>query len=273
MKKSRIMSESEQDDFNGPADGNNNSLLFLSFAPAIASNIIYSSCFCGWEVLAKFEFFILDQLRGNYLNIKESETRRCFQPTKTEWGLAKLLSLEIFNDLSNGYLVDDCCILGAEVYVTKSTGRMECFSLVDTPDRNSYTWDIENFSTLGPSRYESKHFIVQGTTWRIDIYPKGTSKSRGGLAAFLSWVKNGGQDSDDEVYAVYEFRIKDRLGNILQGYTDTAKHKFCSSSQSFGWPEFISRKDLEDNSKNFLVEDRLILEAEIISMSVTKSLP
>ncbi|OMP09151.1 TRAF-like family protein [Corchorus olitorius] len=229
---------------------------------------------CGWEVLAKFEFFILDQHRGNYLNIKESgETRRCFQHTKTEWGLAKLLSLEIFNDVSNGYLVGDCCILGAEVYVTKNTGRMqECFSFIDEPIGNSYTWEIEKFSTLDKNYYESQPFIAQGNTWKLRIHPKGDRlQAKGGLSAFLHWVHDGGPLSDDKVYAEYKLSVKNQLGHNLQ--ENTGKRWFSTSTNCWGWCEFISRDNLKDSSKGFVVEDRLILEAEIVLTSTTKRLP
>ncbi|OMP09153.1 TRAF-like family protein [Corchorus olitorius] len=199
---------------------------------------------CGWEVLAKFEFFIFDQLRGNYLNIKESgETRRCFQHTKTEWGLAKLLSLEIFNDVSHGYLVDDCCILGVDVFVTKNTGRMECFSFVDKPAGNSYTWNIR-------------------------IYPKGDRlQAKGGLSAYINWVDNGGSAADDKVYAEFKLRVKNQLGNNLQEIT--GKNWFSTLGKGWGWLEFISL----DNLKGFVMEDRLILEAEIVVTSTTNRLP
>lgn len=39
---------------------------------------------------------------------------------KKEWGFEKLLSLDTFNDASNGLLVDDCCAFGVDVILMKS---------------------------------------------------------------------------------------------------------------------------------------------------------
>ncbi|PPD81725.1 hypothetical protein GOBAR_DD21350 [Gossypium barbadense] len=50
--------------------------------------------------------------------------------SKIEWGVSRLLSLDVSDDVSMGYLVDDSCIFGAEVFVIKHSGRMECLSMV-----------------------------------------------------------------------------------------------------------------------------------------------
>ncbi|OMP09141.1 TRAF-like family protein [Corchorus olitorius] len=188
---------------NAKRGGEGHISLYLKLADT--SNLPY-----GWEIIASFKVFVFDQLRDQYLIIEEHcETTRRFQETKSEWGLAKLLSLETFEDISNGYLVDDCFILGAEVFVSKHAGcRVECVSFINKPTDNFFTCEIENFSTLDKEYYESKHFIVQGTTWKIGIYPKGrTLQAKGGLSAFLYWVHdNGGSASDEKVYAEFKFR-------------------------------------------------------------------
>ncbi|OMP09154.1 TRAF-like family protein [Corchorus olitorius] len=206
------------------------------------------------------------------------ESTRRFEETKSEWGLAQLLSIETFEDVSNGYLVDDCCILGAEVFVSKHAGRVECVSFINKPDDNIYTWEIEKFSTLNAYYYDSEHFIVQGRTWKIRIFPKGynTLQAKGGLSVYLHWVhnnNNGGSASDEKVYAEYKFRVKNqKLDKSLQEYTGKAWFS-CGPLDNWGLHEFISRDNLKDSSKAFVVEDRLILEAEIVVTSTTKSLP
>ncbi|KAK7841564.1 ubiquitin carboxyl-terminal hydrolase 12 [Quercus suber] len=50
----------------------------------------------------------------------------------------------------------------------------------------------------------------------------------------------------------------------------TAKHWFSASCNDWGFSQLLSRKDLEDASKGFLVEDTLIVEAEIMVMSTVK---
>ncbi|OMP09155.1 TRAF-like family protein [Corchorus olitorius] len=230
--------------------------------------VVTSTLPYNWEINATFKFFVYDQLRDNYLIIEErGESTRRFGETKSEWGLAKLLSLEAFKDVSKGYLVDDCCILGAEVFVSKHAGRVECLSFINNPYDNIFTWEIENFSTLDDVFYESKHFIVEGNTWKIGIYPKGfNSEANGGLSALLILV-NGGQEYDKKVYAEYKLMVKDKLGDNLLEHA--AKYWFSTSEDSLGWPNFIELKDLE----GLVEDDRLILEAEIVVTSATKNLP
>ncbi|KAB1200361.1 Ubiquitin carboxyl-terminal hydrolase 12 [Morella rubra] len=103
----------------------------------------------GWEVNAVFRLFVLDQIRGEYLTLQDANGEvRLFHAMKTEWGFARFLTLRTFGDALNGYLVDDSCVFGAEVFVIKCTGEGECLSSLSSPITSSSTWEIEKFSTL-----------------------------------------------------------------------------------------------------------------------------
>ena len=70
---------------------------------------------------------------------------------KTTWGFAALLSLKTFKDHSNGYLVNDSCVFGAEVFVINSTGNWETLSFVkgqDLHNNATFTWKIDKFSNI-----------------------------------------------------------------------------------------------------------------------------
>ncbi|EYU25545.1 hypothetical protein MIMGU_mgv1a024587mg [Erythranthe guttata] len=71
----------------------------------------------NWEVNALFSVFLFNQISGNYL----SSTGRtlCFQATKSEWGISKFISRKVLSDPSNGYIIDDSCVFGAEFLVPK----------------------------------------------------------------------------------------------------------------------------------------------------------
>ncbi|CAK7340666.1 unnamed protein product [Dovyalis caffra] len=95
-----------------------------------------------WEVNAEFKLFVFDQIKNQYLTVQDSDGKS-FQEMKTEWGFDKLVSLETFNDSSNGYLVSDCCFFGAEIFVIKPTGKWESLSIVHKPANGSLRWKIE----------------------------------------------------------------------------------------------------------------------------------
>ncbi|KAE8056851.1 hypothetical protein FH972_013587 [Carpinus fangiana] len=76
----------------------------------------------GWEVNVNIiRFFVFDQIRDKYLIIQDANGRvKHFHNLKTEWGFAQLLSHDSLNDSSNGYLFDDTCVFGVEVFVIKA---------------------------------------------------------------------------------------------------------------------------------------------------------
>ena len=90
---------------------------------------------------------------------------RRYHKLKTEWGFAQLLSHEILNDPSNGYLVEDTCAFGVEVSVIKGTCKGECLSMVSQPQRDYFTWKIDKFIDLKDEVYYSKQFIVAERLW------------------------------------------------------------------------------------------------------------
>ena len=51
----------------------------------------------------------------------------------------------------------------------------------------------------------------------------------------------------------------------------TAKYWFSSAFSDWGFSQLLLRKDLEDVSKGFIVDDTLIVEAEIMVMSTASS--
>ena len=72
-----------------------------------------------------------------------------FDKLRTEHGFAELFSLDKFNDPSNGYLVNDCCVFGVEVLVIQpSTSSEETITMVKEFDDRKYTWSIKDFSKL-----------------------------------------------------------------------------------------------------------------------------
>ena len=64
-----------------------------------------------------------------------------FDKLRTEHGFAQLLSLDEFNDPSNGFLVKDCCVFGVEVLVIQpSIGSEETITMVKEIDDRRCTW-------------------------------------------------------------------------------------------------------------------------------------
>jgi hypothetical protein len=105
------------------------------------------------------------QLLVNLNNSDANERVRRFHNLKTEWGIAQLLSHKTFNDSSNGYLVNDTCVFGVEVFVIKGASKGESLWMISDPQRNYFTWKIDNYTTLRDKVYFSEQFTVEGRKW------------------------------------------------------------------------------------------------------------
>ncbi|KAL9348576.1 hypothetical protein Peur_059942 [Populus x canadensis] len=192
-----------------------------------------------WEVNAEFKLFVFDQINNKYLTVQVKR----FHEMKTEWGFDQLLSLETFNDASKGYLVKDCCVFGAEIFVIKPTRKWELHSM------------IKDFSKLHKSSYVSKAFTAGGRSWRIKVYPKGNAEAKGDSLSKTVWAE-------------YKLRVLDQRHD--KHVEKTTSRWLTSSDHTRGFHKFMPLGDLREVSKGYVRNDNLIVEAEILTLSVSK---
>ncbi|KAJ4721564.1 Ubiquitin carboxyl-terminal hydrolase 12 [Melia azedarach] len=212
-----------------------------------------SSLPLGWEVCAVFRFFLLDQNKGKYLIVEDAlEKEKCFHEMKLEWGFDQFFELKQFNDTCNGYLVDDTCVFGAEVFVTKETssGKGQCFSLVTDAHSSKHVWKIENFSKLDGSSY-SKVFEAGGQKWRMNLWPR----------SHILYLDLTDYTPASNVFAEFTMRILDQVN--AKHISKKAKHSFTASSWFWGWHDFVSSGDFYNPASGCLVNDACLMEAEV----------
>ncbi|KAG5548259.1 hypothetical protein RHGRI_013832 [Rhododendron griersonianum] len=224
----------------------------------------------GWEVNVQFKFFVFDHIRDKYLTIQDSDARtRHYHQMRTECGFSKLLSLDTFEESTNGYLLDDSCLLGVEVFVIRYAGKGECLSMIKEPDANTYTWTVDNFSAISMHSLYSKAFKIGGQNWKLCFYPKRNAEAKGESQSLslsvadceklpLNWKK----------YARFKLRVRNQVGGVHE--EREASNWFCASRKDWGYPNFMLLSDLTDKSSGFIVKDTLIIEVEILVMSVVK---
>ncbi|KAH0993189.1 hypothetical protein GBA52_004672 [Prunus armeniaca] len=105
----------------------------------------------GWEVSVDFRLFLLDQNKGIYLVLQDANMNKmCLHGAMLQVGFDRVIPLNAFSVASNGYLIDDTCVFGAEVFVCKErrAGKAECLSRIKKAFMNKHCWKIESFSTL-----------------------------------------------------------------------------------------------------------------------------
>lgn len=89
---------------------------------------------------------------------------------KLEWGFDRFIPLKAFGDATNGYLVDDCCVFGAEVFVCKerTKGKTECLTMIKDANTYKHSWKIEKYSESDAVCY--KEFYAGDKKWYLSMY-------------------------------------------------------------------------------------------------------
>ncbi|KAL8064702.1 hypothetical protein ABFX02_01G108300 [Erythranthe guttata] len=219
----------------------------------------------GWEIRASFRLFLLDQNKDSYITLQDTtENGRRFHGMKLEWGFNKFIPLAAFIDPSNGYLVNDTCVFGAEVYVCreKLSGKGECLSMIKDPITYKSTWRIDNFSDITQESADSKPFSSADKKWKIQLYPKGTgSGNESHVSLYLTLDEAEKLPPTAKIYAEFTLRILDQLNrNHASG---TSKHWFSALNPTSGWARFSSQGYLKSSAAGLLVKNICVIEAEV----------
>ncbi|KAI3459817.1 hypothetical protein Pfo_016480 [Paulownia fortunei] len=222
-----------------------------------------SSLPVDWEVNAIFSFFLFNHISDKYLCFRGKMRR--FHAMKPKWGFSKLISKKSLTDQSNGYLVDDNCVFGAEVFVNKSQRVIEYVSLLKVTVPYKRDWKISKFSQL-EDVWTSEEFSVEGHQWKIKLYPNGNESEKGRSASiYLECVDSQSFAAHEKVKADFYLRIKNKLHKF--------SHWFTSSEYNWGLPAFIPIADMRDPYKGFIVDDCCSLEIEISVLAVVRNAP
>ncbi|CAL5381006.1 unnamed protein product [Camellia sinensis] len=252
-------------------------------------------------------------------------------------------------------------VFGAEVFVINYPGRGQSINILKELDC-TYTWKIDNFSSLDGQIHYSDVFTFGNRKWNLRLYPKGdlTAKDKC-LSLFLGLDDLKTFPSERKTYAKYKMHIRNQYhgehmeieGDILRNRDSALPRKkrvgiaflwrekrdpiqdgiargrererererekpelavafsfdiafssdllldlrsapgpsicsrlrssphrlrhchrsdcFTSSSISWGTSSLLSLTDLHDASKGFLVNDTLIVEAEVSGISTVKN--
>ncbi|KAL5725616.1 hypothetical protein ACHQM5_008743 [Ranunculus cassubicifolius] len=214
------------------------------------------------EILVSFHLFALDHIREKYWSVQEVSR---FNAQKFESGFDKFLSIGIFNDPSKGYLVEDTCMFGVEIFSIVSVAKGNCLSGNQNPLPFTYTWKIESFSKLVNKSY-SDTFTAGGHKWKMLLFPKGHLKQKGkGLSLYLALVNPENLDPGKKVDVEFKFRLMDQVGNEHWEEGPTTEGLDMETSD-WGFTAFIPFGDFNKTSTGYLVKDTCILQAEIITV-------
>ncbi|KVH89716.1 MATH-like protein [Cynara cardunculus var. scolymus] len=206
----------------------------------------------GWEVYATFRIFLLDQNNDNYLKLEDAMSKgRRFHRLRTEWGFDRFIDLKEFSDSSNGYLLEDDCVFGAEVFVCKerSKGKTECLSMVKDAVAFKNTWKISSYTKIMNTDSESSNiFIVGGDhKWKIKLYPNGKKNIGNYITLNLALADPASLPSGTKILVEFTLRI----------------YWFSASKPEWGWNRFITHGTFFQTNRGLLYRDVCSIEAEV----------
>ncbi|TKY61802.1 Ubiquitin carboxyl-terminal hydrolase 12 [Spatholobus suberectus] len=218
-----------------------------------------SSLPVDWEVNAVVNFSAYNFIDDEYVTTQDTNVRR-FHVLKTEWGIAKFIDIDIFNDPSNGYLMDDTCVFGAEVFVVKTTNKGDCLSMFHGPITCSHSWKFDRFSYTFLDKYESESFVGGNYKWKLIVYPKGIDEGKGNSISLFLTLEVSTLPLNTKVIVECTLRAKDQIS----GHHAQTRfcHKFSSSNSTWGSRQLVALAKFEDPNSGFWLNATCIVEAE-----------
>uniref|UniRef100_A0A6N2LMT6 Protein kinase domain-containing protein n=1 Tax=Salix viminalis TaxID=40686 RepID=A0A6N2LMT6_SALVM len=150
-----------------------------------------------------------------YKNIGDGRLRR-FSAINNKWGFPQMLSLSIFNNASNGYLIGDSCVFGVEVFVIKNEGKGEHFSMIKDPSGGTFTWEVQKFSELTEEFYYSQ----------LKLFPNVTMKQRGKHLSLYLGLDDGTKfHAGWKLFVEFTLRIRDQVRSHHHEQTDPVREE------------------------------------------------
>ncbi|KAK7259392.1 hypothetical protein RIF29_24999 [Crotalaria pallida] len=219
-----------------------------------------SSLPVGWEVNAIVNFSAYNFLENEYVTTQDASIRR-FNVLKSEWGISKFIDLETFNDPSKGYLFDDTCVFGAEVFVFNTTIKGDCLSMIQKPVSVFHSWKFDKYSSASLNKYKSQPFVAGNYKWNLLLYPKGDDKGRGNSISLFLALDASTLPTNTKLCVNFILRVKDQISEHHVEYSYC--RAFSHIEWNCGYPQFVSLTKFKDSNSGFLVKDSCIFEAEV----------
>ncbi|KAH0451894.1 hypothetical protein IEQ34_019193 [Dendrobium chrysotoxum] len=151
-----------------------------------------------------------------------------------------------------------------EVVPAETASTAENQQLEDPPS-SRFTWTIENFSRLSVKKHYSEIFVVGGYKWRILIFPKGNNVDH--LSMYLDVADSANLPYGWSRYAQFSLAVINQA-NIKYTIRKDTQHQFNSRESDWGFTSFMPLSDLYDPLRGYLVNDLVVVEAEVVVRKV-----
>ncbi|XP_047307163.1 ubiquitin C-terminal hydrolase 12-like isoform X2 [Impatiens glandulifera] len=129
----------------------------------------------------------------------------------------------------------------------------------DTPSAR-FTWTIDNFTRLNNKKLYSETFNIGGYKWRVLIFPKGNNVDQ--LSMYLDVADFANLPYGWNRYAQFSLAVINQIHNKFTIKKDT-QHQFNARESDWGFTSFMPLSDLYDPSRGYLVNDSILIEADV----------
>ncbi|RLN29584.1 ubiquitin carboxyl-terminal hydrolase 12-like isoform X1 [Panicum miliaceum] len=130
----------------------------------------------------------------------------------------------------------------------------------EDPQTSRFTWTIESFSRLNTKKHYSDVFVVGGYKWRVLIFPKGNNVDH--FSMYLDVADSGNLPYGWSRYAQFSLAVVNQIHPKYTIRKDT-QHQFNARESDWGFTSFMPLSDLYDPSRGYLVNDTVVVEAEV----------
>eukprot|EP01018_Ginkgo_biloba_P006093 Gb_02821 [translate_table: standard] len=131
---------------------------------------------------------------------------------------------------------------------------------IEDPPICKFTWTIERFSRITTKKHYSGVFIVGGYKWRVLIFPKENNVDH--LSMYLDVADSSTLPFGWSRFAYFSLAAVSQIHPKHTVKKET-QHKFNAGESNCGFTSFMPLFDLYDPAKGYLVDDTLIVEAEV----------
>ncbi|KAM3255325.1 hypothetical protein ACQJBY_048575 [Aegilops geniculata] len=139
----------------------------------------------------------------------------------------------------------------------------------EDPQTSRFTWTIENFTRVSGKKHYSDVFVVGGFKWRVLIFPKGNNVDH--LSMYLDVADSGNLPYGWSRYAQFSLAIVNQIhqkytarkGCMLVPCLADTQHQFNARESDWGFTSFMPLSELYDPSRGYLVNDTIVVEAEV----------
>ncbi|KAJ4898182.1 Ubiquitin carboxyl-terminal hydrolase 13 [Raphanus sativus] len=131
---------------------------------------------------------------------------------------------------------------------------------VEEPPTMKFTWLIPGFTRLNTRKHYSDVFVAGGYKWRVLIFPKGNNVDH--LAMYLDVADSGSLPYGWCRYAHFGLTVVNQINNRYSVRKET-QHQFNARESDWGFTSFMPLGELYDPTRGYLVNDTILIEAEV----------